>query len=300
MHYVHATCLSKWQRTIVLSLRGGPQQQAQENRHRICQACNTPFATYPKSRCDILKSVIGEELSDVSDGRLLIATKSSSERKIPATIHSVFAALLDLKRAHWRHSVYLVFSVSGEGVGDADDDTILAINLTRHMDNSTERPIPNEIILASDANDDLSIDHFNGGPVKWSVMRHGAIVINQTAEILLTELDDFDHEYEMFVIADSGADVDGGLEIGRCTVVGRFADILAFARAKNVTKLKSFSGYAQWNRTQLLGEIARGSWGLAKPDINVSDVITKENPDELWAQLTLQSIEMKGEDLLEL
>jgi len=131
-------------------------------------------------------------------------------------------------------------------------------------------------------------------------MRHGAIVINQTAEILLTELDDFDHEYEMFVIADSGADVDGGLEIGRCTVVGRFADILAFARAKNVTKLKSFSGYAQWNRTQLLGEIARGSWGLAKPDINVSDVITKENPDELWAQLTLQSIEMKGEDLLEL
>ena len=30
-----------------------------------------------------------------------------------------------------------------------------------------------------------------------------------------------------------------------------------------VVQLRTFLGYAQWSRDQLLGEIARGSWGMA-------------------------------------
>ena len=38
-------------------------------------------------------------------------------------------------------------------------------------------------------------------------------------------------------------------------------------------------GYAGWSRCQLMGEIARGSWGLCKA--NTQDVVSKR-PDEVW------------------
>mmetsp|Transcript_47608 Transcript_47608/g.113320 ORF Transcript_47608/g.113320 Transcript_47608/m.113320 type:complete len:607 (+) Transcript_47608:60-1880(+) len=38
-------------------------------------------------------------------------------------------------------------------------------------------------------------------------------------------------------------------------------------------------GYAGWSRCQLMGEIARGSWGLCKA--NTQDVVSK-SPDEVW------------------
>ena len=63
--FVHPACLSKWQQTVVLSLRGSTERQATEQRHKICQACKKMFDSYPKSRSDVFRSVIGDELSDL-------------------------------------------------------------------------------------------------------------------------------------------------------------------------------------------------------------------------------------------
>jgi len=47
-------------------------------------------------------------------------------------------------------------------------------------------------------------------------------------------------------------------------------------------RLHVFWGYAGWSRCQLMGEIARGSWGLSRA---LSEDVTKIDPVKLWEEV---------------
>jgi hypothetical protein len=71
----------------------------------------------------------------------------------------------------------------------------------------------------------------------------------------------------------SGSGADSDDESGTHATIGPGADSVAGSAADYTGLVLAFWGDARWSRAQLLGEIARGHWGLAKA--GVGDLVSR-------------------------
>ena len=248
----------------------------------------------------------GEEVSaSLQAGSFLVASRSNSERTVSTNFPALVAALFKLKRAHWKYGVYFVFSFGFPDIDDVEGDSkVFAFNLTRLMDGSSERPIPDEVLnqqqMVREAQEEeeeeekendgrlceapsfprVVIKHHNGGPVKWSSHRSGMFVVNKETLYVEEQLRRRDFVSDVDAAARSGDPAAVFLSSFHliplsetsCLVLGRFSLIMEivqslrhmFADGSEIVVF-SFSGYAEWTKAQLLREVARGSWGVVHP-----------------------------------
>lgn len=316
--WCHESCLIQWQTSVVQENRNlHPSRTATaDERQTTCNVCKTKFTLVPPSRADILRLQLGKDIvSSISKGSFLVATQKQSRDmsdrldRIPEPLRS----LIILKRAHWKKSIYFIFSVGNKITEDGSSE-ILALNLTRKVgeedsDDIFDYPIPNKVKTTMDDaeyKDDLCIHHFNGGPVGWSKNLWALIVISsseakQMLESLILEESELESTQDsdeaknellskLYTFNIKGTNessnetivVVGGLE--QCLKIAQtesrsicsMSEMLRSEVQPGKVILRTFSGHARWSHTQLMGEIARGSWGVAKTlqdnNLNLSNV----------------------------
>mmetsp|Transcript_15505 Transcript_15505/g.25384 ORF Transcript_15505/g.25384 Transcript_15505/m.25384 type:complete len:328 (-) Transcript_15505:1528-2511(-) len=248
--FVHENCLREWQRVLLLNGR------TEENRHIVCTTCQSTFTTPPPTRRELLSGLIGETMTGwVEPGLMIVASElmsrpwlPSAAERMPITIRTLF----QVKRAHWVHSIYFLFKIESRNrENEEDNEWMYGINLTRMQDGVGENAIPDDISREM-AVGDLTILHHNGGPVRWATDRWG-----------------------VFFYPGTQALSQGLTRHGANVVVGAFSECISFMRDNGIQMLYSFSGCARWTRNQLIGEIARGSWGLIPKDSVVQDELVR-------------------------
>eukprot|EP01062_Namystynia_karyoxenos_P020126 TRINITY_DN17612_c0_g1_i1.p1 TRINITY_DN17612_c0_g1~~TRINITY_DN17612_c0_g1_i1.p1 ORF type:complete len:426 (+),score=135.55 TRINITY_DN17612_c0_g1_i1:90-1280(+) len=256
--WVHPRCLRQWQRTVQIYASTQPQAAAQEQRHALCSVCSTPFTMLPESRADLLAGLAALDPAALGSGTLLVASSHNSSAataplRLPAGVPRVLRLWLEIKRAHWARSVYLLYDVAPSETADGDDQ-LLGINLTRTMMGDEEGEAAYAALRALAGRNCRLLDRrladgaysiFNGGPVaprQWIALC--ALPGSAIARLPQGE----------------GLDVICGPSAGGDTVlvIGPVAAVLEL----QPTHASFFSGHAVWGRTQLLGECARGSWGV--------------------------------------
>jgi hypothetical protein len=197
------------------------------------------------------------------------------------------------------------FGVPGEDDLEGDSK-VFALNLTRLMDGSADCPIPDEVLsqqqllressereagteskLSSDSDHSVPcfptviIKHHNGGPVKWSSYRSGMLVVDQEALLLQQQLQQRGFESDTDAANRTGDPAAVFLSSflviplspTSCLIVGKFSIVMEIVQSirhmfedGSEIVVFSYSGYAEWSKAQLLREIARGSWGVVRPD----------------------------------
>jgi hypothetical protein len=95
------------------------------------------------------------------------------------------------------------------------------------------------------------------------------------------------HPISLFVRQVSAGGTQGGL-----WVIGTLDDVVAVARADaqrvgaETAHVDAYWGVAGWSRTQLLGEIARGSWGLCRGEITDVSTVAPTDGEAIGAALS--------------
>ena len=285
---MHVHCVQRWQRVLVFNQVGATWRalaaQHDDGRHLQCRTCQARFAgeLAVLDRTSILTSMCGQDLAaSLVPGSMLVATPEMSNRPMPPMpgMHAALSLLLELKRAHWRSSVYLITRITPMDPADAGSDTVIALNLTRPQNGEQDQPIPDEVLRRQDIEEQrrlrgepyLEISHFNGGPVQWSSSRHALLTTSAMQDAL--------QEDSLMIWPRLD---------GNSVVCGTFANVVNFASgdgaATKCHELRSFSGFAQWSRAQLLHEIARGSWGVVGATIGIENAMP--NPSEVWTAMS--------------
>ena len=289
--FVHLACLRRWQHAVVLSAPNNPHaaDADAERRHLRCGVCLRDFNIAPPSRLELVSALVGPDVASAlaRPGSLIVASRRMSERAAAsARLPFPFSLLAEMKQAHWRRAVYLVCELVA-GAGGDGTDAVVAINLTREVgvvgaDGAADGAAPLErempprlasVAARGAAACGLSVVHHNGGPVKWSSALTGLLAIPGAAAADAPAPAPPDAESDGDV-GDAAARAAAAaaprvLELGdgARVLVGAPEALLERAEAEGAgaaaaRTLRTFSGYAQWSHAQLLGEIARGDWGV--------------------------------------
>ena len=311
--FVHLACLRSWQRSCILSSSARRDQDA-----NICPVCKATYSVEPLSRIDILEERVGKAFTNhIARGQLLIASRQLS-RETPrrGTMPFALYAYIQLKRSHWRRSVYFILRAPSHRRGRNETDEVIAINLTRLTANEdgtqdsdistfvhTKTPEAVQAAQRDERNSPLNILHFTGGPVGWATKLFAVVTVDSASDAL-TEARALQrsaqgHEADLipervWIYGDSQAR-------RGVVIVGALNDVLSVARreaARTVTlsealaaepgkiTVKTFSGCASWSYAQLLGECERGSWLVSpRTDAANSAMALTSNPALFWPLL---------------
>lgn len=231
-------------------------RNGERDKHLACGVCRCIFrGVESPDIVQVMEDSVGSAVvSALGVGSILVATRSSSERAVPELNH-MFLLLLNMKRAHWKYGVYFVFKYNSDD-DDSSDGEIRALNMSRLMDNSVEKPVPDEVLLAREQYKWMRVLHHNGGPVCWSSVRTGVCVLDKPIAGIAPY-----GGLDMILIPRTEIST---IAIAPFKKLAEFLSInhaTSFSEDKQLTVF-SFSGYAQWNRLKLLGEINRNSWGV--------------------------------------
>ena len=258
--YVHRICLYRWQTAQLAGSISG--RNPDPSKHLSCGVCATTFSGVSSPDIvEVAESNVGTRVVNcLGVGSLLVATRRASDRVLPEGNHMLLM-LLNLKRAHWKHSVYFIYQYDVE---DMATGTVRALNLTRLMDNTAEKPIPDEILFAREQYPWMRIMHFNGGPVHWGTVRTGLVILNTDIDSIPEPTHD-SMDNDMIIIRQNDTST---IVISRFVKLAEYLDtyIRESYTEDQPLIVYSFSGYAQWNRLQLLGEFDKKSWGVVDSD----------------------------------
>eukprot|EP00928_Gymnodinium_smaydae_P032717 TRINITY_DN23624_c0_g1_i1.p1 TRINITY_DN23624_c0_g1~~TRINITY_DN23624_c0_g1_i1.p1 ORF type:complete len:434 (+),score=104.66 TRINITY_DN23624_c0_g1_i1:103-1404(+) len=279
--YVHVSCLRKWQRSVQLSGSNHPAERAREIRHKVCNVCNTPFDLPAQDRAELMADLAHMRPEQVAPGVLLLTKKSASDSVASGSQLSIaLRAFVQAKAAHFQRAVYILTQIRPSQSNDGGD-CVLGVNLSRPLDaldiSRLEGAASPAAIRASAAKG-VDVMWMNGGPVSPLCVTSMVVVEHLTPaqrSVLLGR-----GAAELLAGANAAV-VHGPLE-----AVLRVAEAEAQARraaasgaggaapgsgaASGTVTVLAWAGFAQWSRTQLLGEVARGSWGWC--DGSASDV----------------------------
>lgn len=236
--WVHGACLRRWQLSVQLSVNR-PEDVASEERHRICGLCRTEFKGLPPlNRTTLLAELAGMRPDEIRPCLLL---RHADDFPVP-DVEPFLLILIEAKKAHFEHSVYLLTDIVHHGVGGSDD--VIGVNLTRtvasrwtpstSLTEQSQGAITDEEVAAWRQRG-LSVEVGLGGPVRPRTLGPA---------VLLSPL-----ERNGYVVGDAKILQERGLD--------------AVQQGARDVQLRLFLGYAQWSREQLLGEVARGSWAIA-------------------------------------
>lgn len=185
-------------------------------------------------------------------------------------------SLVESKKSHFESSVYLLTSIEAGPASDGSEDSIFGVNLTRCADDVWADNMPleertrgrlTEKEVASWRRAGVRVSLGVGGPVAPKLPNVAVLV----------------------------SDVEpGGWAVGEMQALSQRASALAKGEGRNGrgggrvdVLLRVFFGRAKWSRTQLLGEIARGSWGFAaEPCVQADELrALPEEGESLWRRL---------------
>jgi putative AlgH/UPF0301 family transcriptional regulator len=261
--FVHLECLRRWQRSVIVSQPTHPAFYERDERQFICNVCRSEFSISPPSRAEMMQSFTGEELASLlQTGCFIVATKESS-RDMAQMLRTNGHIRQVRSMVHWIESVYIVYQVDNDGASDGEDG-INAVNVTRQVNPSTFPALVQGIIKPGAFNDEANVlmyKHYIGGPcmpffpsvAMVSIQAHHADEIKANDNVFIVGnmwVASTDH-FEVAKIAKTDCE----------RRVGESAGSAAPAAVVHV-----FWGVARWSRTQLLGELARGSWGMCRAE----------------------------------
>jgi putative AlgH/UPF0301 family transcriptional regulator len=262
-------CLAKWQYQAILSQSTHPSYQT--GLEKICNVCQTEFKIQKFSRESLVLTFTGQDLANmIQSGSLLVATKKSSQTNV--RLMEQYADMdpyLCESLAHWTKSVFLITEIFKSNGGKKE--SIMGLNLTHSLDlNSAFRRRPSSWrFLESVGLKDCK--HFVGGPVD---PRTPYLLLAVKRSALQT-----DHSrLEELGCSLSANFKDDDLSIWFVQSESQLPAVLSFVGAA-LLEVRVFWGYACWDRVQLLGEIARGAWGLALP----LPTVWKNPPADCWS-----------------
>ena len=262
--FVHLACLQKWQHSTLLSQSTHPRYQT--NIDTVCNVCLSEFTIKPPTRHEKFLGYTGEDLANMLDvGYLIISGKESSEHNefLMEKYKENTRLINNIK--HWTRGVYLITDIiKRNGVNDG----ILAVNLTKPLDK-----IPNTIVNIDDNVLNfrniwnyyynyitklpyVKLKYYMGGPCNPEECRGICIVKN---------IKKYDIQFKTLSIIPSTASED--VIVGPLNSVVKLAEFL-YKHDSSITTIYTFIGFAGWSRTQLLGEISRGGWGMCRFNIN--------------------------------
>jgi len=291
--YVHLECLRRWQRSVQLGGSNHPEDTAREDRHLICNVCKAPFNLPPQDRTAMMSDLacIGKE--QVSPGMMLVTKKTEAESiETGAQLNIALRAFIETKAAHFRRAVYIltdVHPVDSSLQRERDGtDVVIGVNLSRPL----EMPDVSKLVGAADratiqshGQKGVEVLWMNGGPVKPRAVTCLACIehvpLAERAALLAQ------HDVQELVSGNQAL-VHGSMP-GVLGVAAEEASFAAAAGKQRVAIVLAWAGFAQWNCTQLLGEIARGSWGWchggAADVAAAADAQLSPGVESLWASL---------------
>eukprot|EP00401_Gymnodinium_catenatum_P003995 CAMPEP_0117528214 /NCGR_PEP_ID=MMETSP0784-20121206/37197_1 /TAXON_ID=39447 /ORGANISM="" /LENGTH=556 /DNA_ID=CAMNT_0005324489 /DNA_START=27 /DNA_END=1697 /DNA_ORIENTATION=- len=183
--------------------------------------------------------------------------------------------------------------------GDTGSDGILAVNLAQPLDISRRSSLHpgRELVFAAEvaqvvgfnATPRATISHFLGGPCEDERVS-ACLVFFRGRYAVMRDKTCMNMALRLAEALASGQGLDTAPEVTWVPTEGTDADIASqqdeidadgeeqFSEGRDV-RLAVFWGYAGWTRCQLMGEIARGSWGMCRA--SREDVVAHK-PEDVW------------------
>ena len=199
--FIHAQCLGRWQRSVLRAHSERPARPMEDDRHLICSVCKIAYTVAAPTREALLAEDLGTDICDpIGPAALLVARQAATN--LPPGLPLMLAAILSIKQAHWRQSVYLIIdeisaepeptvgataalspppeplSAAAAAVADspraglpsgpaADGSAAVhAVNVTRWLSEAADIPAAVAELVGPAAAAGVTIRHHNGGPVK--------------------------------------------------------------------------------------------------------------------------------------
>jgi len=294
--WVHPSCLQKWQKTTILSQTTHPKYQ--NDIDRVCNVCFSEYQITFTDRHKLMLGFTGSEIANmIKIGSIAVSQEESSEfNKYLINSHNDNLKLID-NLTHWTYSVFLIANINyvksnknSDQVSNPDpNDKILALNLSRPVNQIPEtiytldgrvlqlRQIWSHKYDFLEYSDYLDVNYFIGGPCNPDECHAIAMIPGEISKLkinpnfftiiqtLTTELDDLIH-----MIYGSGE------------MIAKLAeDYYRQIDSSQKIKIYAFSGFAEWDRTQFLGEISKGNWGLCHSHEN--DLLTIKY--QIWSDI---------------
>lgn len=258
--YVHLDCLRRWQRYVQFNGPNYPSDFEREERHVVCNVCTTPFNLPPQNRAAMMSDLAGVSPEEMCPGMLLVTKKTSAEPILPGTdLNIAIRFFIEAKVAHFRKSVYLLTEIKESEVGDRSA-AVFGVNLSRALKVTDTEDLDGGVsreTLQRHAEQGVEVLWMNGGPVKPRFMTSIVVVKYLPWE----QRDSLFHEHGLELLIPGGEAAALGPLKGSLAVAAKEAQAAAAVGAARAAVVFAWAGVAQWSLTQLLGEVARGSWG---------------------------------------
>jgi len=261
----------------------------------VCQTCRTPFSMKPLQR--LRRQPVGQIFERISTNPYFDSTAVRSlsgglssrllASMVPGCIvlQEPSAEVSVLRRDHWTKGVFLIGGVF-RGAGHGNCDALIGVNLAgaRHpMVISMDPSLP--LLEAHLSSQQVSLCRVTGGPVQpRSILVLISVLCPLADEALPASV------RPVFPVQTS-SDSEAPATRHNCggALFGEPADVLNVLRqhpSLQVVGAVAFQGHAVWSSTQLLAEVARGSWCLTHATSDELAVVTPLEPrEELWHRL---------------
>ena len=248
--YVHKECLGKWQYNSILAQSTHPKYQT--NIEKICNVCGSNFRIKEHSREELMLKFTGEEIANmITTGCYLVSSKNSSEKNLELMRKHSKDLELCQNLNHWTKSVFLVTNIYGSN----NDIHILGVSITNIISiNDYPQLYFPWIRLSKHSlfNSRMNVKHFIGGPCN-PLSPFYLINIDTKA---IEKIDIKKYNIVKVLSKDKHTIIFGQLY--------ELLNKLDIDLSAHIRFVSVIWGVAGWSRTQLLGEIARGGWGISK------------------------------------
>lgn len=272
--WVHTECLTKWQRACQIRKATHPWYHEQTNPEKICSICVSKFDIDPPNYEELVREVAGNQvISQIKEGFMMVATIESSQQSEAILSANAHFEPLRSHLSPWIRGVYLIIDISPEMRGEM----ITAVNLTKELNRP---PSYFQNFIRRFRHKKVQVKWMHAGPCEGL---HGVGCLRATSREQVEE------ETTLNVLHDMpfGLTVAGAFEIvvEMCHKDWYQEKCLRHRNCKNeccaeprLREVCACCGYGMWSRVQLIGEIARGSWGMAP--FKTNDVFKVANKPE--------------------
>ncbi len=327
--WVHLRCLRKWQRSILISQPTHPAFYLDDKRHHICGVCKQKFNFPPPTRQELMSELTGKELANMLEQGFLIVSGEKSSREIACIIQHGLPNTLDLRHwmcgvfliidstPHHISAVNLTRQIEPQEYCEKCVELCLksakqklekvcvnpGIATMETCNHSTDTANENTPIELKKKNLSklweplVEVRHFVGGPCEE--FQAAALCLlrlpcNLSPESISKEINIDKDIYENIKCVLQWKSGEGAAEQAGQLFYGDLMSIYNMAYAASIRYEKSVAvhaywGDARWTRTQLLGELAKGSWGMCKAE--GLDVICSQVPERFRAELKTMGID---------
>jgi len=268
--WVHEKCLRKWQRQSLLLKKTHPwfeEQIKEKNELRYqkeekCNICGAKFSIAAPNFDELVRGMTGEEIvSKVKVGYMIVRTEETSKQDWEIYRNNSHIPDIATGLRPWIDGVYLITNIMLSNKSSGEDH-VWAVNLTRELPQAPVNFQQQKARIIG--NKKVRVRHFNSGPMEGL---HAIGCLHATDRSDIEKLPYFEILDELSDWLVVSGDVQYVVDISHEDWM-REASYLTKAAVGPVPAppyrlVYVCWGDGCWSRTQLIGEIARGGWGMS-------------------------------------